>query len=126
MKKLLNISLSFIIMMSTIGITISRHYCGEMLMAKSVILQADPCCDGTEMPEGCCHDESDSFSIEDDFHPSKIAVNQKLVAVAWFVFDQLFELSIDQDTSLALGELKESPPPIPETPIYLQVESFLI
>lgn len=112
--------------MSTIGITVSKHYCGDLLMTKSVILEASSCCDSEQMPEGCCHDESDSFSIEDDFHASKITVNQNLVVVSWFVFNQLFQLAIDQDVSLALGSFIESPPPLPDTHIYIQVQSFLI
>ncbi|MEQ6120261.1 hypothetical protein [Reichenbachiella sp. MALMAid0571] len=124
-KSILNISLSLILLMSTIGITISKHYCGDLLITKSVILKANPCCDSGQMPEGCCHDKSDSFSIEDDFQLTQITYNQDLT-VGLLTFNDFFHLKFDQNIIEPDSSLAESPPPIPETPIYIQVQSFLI
>lgn len=126
MKQLLHIALSLMILMSTIGMSVSKHFCGEYLMQKSVIVQVEPCCDSEQMPEDCCHDELDNFSIEDDYQITKTAYNQELIPINSFINTNLLQLSSPDDKSVFTSVLVESPPPIPDEDIYIQVQSFLI
>ncbi len=63
-KKISHIIFALILMVTTMGVTVSQHFCGNSL--KSVAIQAAPdhCCG---IPCGCCHDESVTIKIEDDF-----------------------------------------------------------
>lgn len=114
------------ILMSTIGMSVSKHFCGEYLMQKSIIVQVDPCCDSEQMPEGCCHDELDNYSVEDDFQLTEITYNQELIPINSYIFTNILQLSTPMDNVVFNAALKESPPPIPDTEIYIQVQSFLI
>ena len=54
-------------MVSSAGTTIAFHYCGKSLQDVAVF-GAKSCCEGMEMPVGCCHDEkvqikSDVFNV---------------------------------------------------------------
>jgi hypothetical protein len=114
------------ILMSTIGMSVSKHFCGEYLMQKSVIIQVEACCDSEQMPEGCCHDELDNFSIEDDYQVTKIAYNQELIPINSYIFTNLLQLSSLQDDAVFNSALIESPPLIISEDIYVQIQSFLI
>ncbi len=45
--------------LNSIGLSISKHYCGDMLMSVSVYNEADPCCDDN----GCCNNETENYRI---------------------------------------------------------------
>jgi len=49
------IMLYALLILSTIGFAISRHYCNDKLMSISVNLPNESCCDDFESE--CCHDE---------------------------------------------------------------------
>jgi hypothetical protein len=112
--------------MSTIGMSVSKHFCGEYLMQKSIIVHVDSCCDSDQMPAGCCHEELDIFSIEDDYQLTKISCNQELIPINSFFNTNLLHLSIPEDNSDLTTAFIESPPPNLEDDIYIQVQSFLI
>jgi hypothetical protein len=63
LKRISYLLLALLILVSTVGITVSRHYCGNTLKSVSIILTPKPCCD---MPL-CCHDETLFLKIKDDF-----------------------------------------------------------
>lgn len=66
LKKIGHISFAFFMMIPLMGITISRHYCGDRLQSVSVVMEAQSCCD---VPMGCCHNEEVIIKIQDDFSP---------------------------------------------------------
>ncbi len=76
LKKTSHIVLSLLLLISTIGLTISAHYCGENLKSISVINDPDSCCD---IPNGCCHDEAETFRVENDFASSSFLFESKLL-----------------------------------------------
>jgi hypothetical protein len=57
------------------GFTLSAHYCGEDLKSISVLADPESCCD---MPDGCCHDEAETFRIDNDFASSTFQFASKL------------------------------------------------
>ena len=62
-RKTLNIIIAFILLISTTGFTISRHYCGNNLVSVVINSEAKPCCG----LDNCCHNESEYFKVNDDF-----------------------------------------------------------
>jgi hypothetical protein len=64
-KKIVNINLIVLLVLTTTGFTISKHYCGSRLVSVAVNTEADPCCDDEKGP--CCQDESQLFRLQEDF-----------------------------------------------------------
>ena len=62
-----NIILIFILLLSTSGITISKHYCGKTLVHTAIYSTPDKCCTGN-----CtgCHDKRVHIQIKDRFESS--------------------------------------------------------
>lgn len=76
-RKVSHIVVSLLLLTSTMGLTLSAHYCGENLKSISFAGDSESCCD---IPQGCCHDEAGTFRIDDDFDSMSLKFDTKLVA----------------------------------------------
>lgn len=71
MKQLLHICLSMLLVMSTMGVTLHQHYCGEELQ-NSGLEKYTGCCsdegaDGAAEDKGCCENSTTELRADDDF-----------------------------------------------------------
>ncbi len=62
-NKVINIITVCLLLVSTTGFSISRHYCGEALIDVAVNKQAETCCSNPD----CCDTETDYYQLDDDF-----------------------------------------------------------
>lgn len=106
----LHVILALLLMVSTAGITISRHYCGEELISASINMEAKLCCDAKD---GCCENETCHFEVKDDYMVAaktdnhQIAVLNILFPICSFTSTQ--RLAPENKTSTALHY--KFPPP---------------
>ncbi len=70
---------------STMGFTITKHYCGGDLIDLSIAGEVENCCD---MEEGCCHNEQQTYQLEEDY-TAPMVLNQ----VDYFAF-VIFEIPV--------------------------------
>ncbi|MBN1387842.1 MAG: hypothetical protein JW965_05300 [Bacteroidales bacterium] len=61
-RKLLYIVIAIILLFTTSGISISKHFCGDNLQSVTLMNIPDPCCDSGS----CCHTETQFFKLEGD------------------------------------------------------------
>jgi hypothetical protein len=63
-KRISHIILSFVLLVSTMGMAVSKHYCGEDLISVSVFnSENDACCD----MDDCCQNENQIYQVKEDF-----------------------------------------------------------
>ena len=55
-----------VLLVSTTGMTVSKHYCGDSLVDVNVFSEAKSCCEAG-CSTGCCHDESEHFELDENF-----------------------------------------------------------
>ena len=89
-RKAGHIILVVMLLVSTAGITVSRHYCGGNLSSVSIMTEPVSCCD----MEGCCHNETQTYQIDDDFTATLLQ----------FAFEQI-SIPVLKEYSLAYFEL---------------------
>ena len=63
-KKAVYYSMTFLLLLSVIGITVNKHYSGNKLFSVSLFLEADSCCNG---PCDCCNNTSETHNLTDSF-----------------------------------------------------------
>lgn len=63
LKKFSHIILSMLLLLSTIGVAISKHYCSGNLVSVALFSAAQTCCDD----DNCCQSESQFYQLHDDF-----------------------------------------------------------
>ena len=107
-RKISHITFSFLLLVSTIGLVVSKHYCGDEIVSVSVFQEEEPCCDMGD----CCSTESQTFQVKDDFSTPAITVLPLLAEIEILGHD-LFGteevLNSEEDNSETF--VADSPPP---------------
>jgi hypothetical protein len=107
--------------------TVGFHYCGKLLQDVALFGKTKPCCEGIEMPSGCCHNETIVVK-SDDCNTAQLVSNIGFVPVliceiAFPVLDFSYHFKNSQSNFLTI--LDKDRPPI-GADIVIRVQSFLI
>lgn len=97
-----------LLLVSTTGLAVSKHYCGEDLVSVEIAEEADSCCDdGT-----CCQTETQYLHLDEDFVASTLPVNfRNLFSVDFFLNATKQEISSFKNGFYSqLPPFSESPP----------------
>ncbi|CAN5504121.1 hypothetical protein BH23BAC1_BH23BAC1_30650 [soil metagenome] len=125
MRKFLNIFLVFLLLFSTAGMAISKHYCGELLQKITVTEDIHSCCGDEEMPEDCCSTEI-TFIQTEDFQLSQLNINLAFLPYILNIITFSFGNNGLEDPDLKRFYTYYKYPPPPGQNIVIQVQSFLI
>lgn len=125
MKKLIHVCLALLLLVSTTGVSISKHYCGNILLDVSIYADAVSCSDGMEMPVDCCQDITNHFSVEADFQfqQTNLNLDPPVTLVNFLAYIFIPQSYADHAKK---PWLTEKPPSLFEPEIYIRVHSFLI
>ena len=66
MNRIINISVMILLLTATIGISVTKHYCGDTLKSIAINMTPDHCCEEDQEPMGCCHNESEDYALDDE------------------------------------------------------------
>ncbi|MDB4584061.1 hypothetical protein N9164_12975 [Draconibacterium sp.] len=69
LRKTSHIILSALLLFATVGLAISKHYCGGDLVSTSFFKEAKSCCGDSD----CCHNESAFFHLDEDYSLASVA-----------------------------------------------------
>ena len=72
LRKISHIFLSLLILVTTMGLTIDKHYCGTRLVSVSIFSETESCCD---MTSNCCHDDTDTYKLDVDYTLSQLNID---------------------------------------------------
>ncbi|WP_143764623.1 HYC_CC_PP family protein [Owenweeksia hongkongensis] len=134
LKAILSISLIGILLFSTVGFSVSRHYCMGMLMDESFYSISEGCevatgddCDNPEesIKTDCCDDENLIFAGIDVI--SIIKKQLDFTPALPEVFSPNFAFTIPQNTDYKLLSFFPPPEPLPYGKnLLVKVQRFLI
>ena len=74
-KKVAHIAVVVLLLLATTGVTVFKHYCGNSLISKTIGYTEKHCC--TNGHCNSCHNDSQSFKINDDFESSNYNLDFK-------------------------------------------------
>ncbi|MEZ5104185.1 MAG: hypothetical protein R2757_06805 [Draconibacterium sp.] len=123
-RKISHIIFSLILLVSTMGLVISKHYCGGELVSVSVYHNADSCCD----MDGCCQNETHTYQVKDDFSTPVISTIPVLAELDVLGHDLLVVESLltepeQENTNLYVDF---SPPPKTTQTVLSQKQVYLL
>lgn len=126
MLKIGRFLLVLLLIFTSMGVTVNKHFCGELLESIAINKKVDSCCEGAEMPKGCCHDEQEDYAL-DQHQISSFSFDFKapeiIGQINYLDVELLFRaLEIDQS---ALLQVYHSPP-ISESDILIEIQAFRI
>jgi len=109
-RKIAHILFMLVLMVSTTGYTLTKHYCGNDLVDVSITGNVDRCCD---MEGGCCHDESQTFQLQVDYTSPIVTDHVDYFSFVTFEIPVLQIGNPEKSNTLLAGLIPaaESPPP---------------
>lgn len=118
LKKIAHIIFAALIFIGTVGMTISKHYCGTSLKSISVNISPDNCCDESS---DCCRNESFTIQLEDDFSIVSSNFDFNILSFTLNSFSELIQSEKLDKNLFSNVYYKGSPPKIQEVLSKLQV-----
>ncbi len=123
-RKVSNIFVTFLLLVSTTGFSISKHYCGNELVFIKLIGEAKSCCEsGT-----CCHTDSEIVQLRGDFVNAATEVNfdnNLVINIIQFQLQSRF-ISIEIENRILPLIRFESPPPPKILTKLADLQTFLL
>ncbi len=108
MRRIFSIGLAFLLLISTVGVTINKHYSGGELYSVALFVHADSCC---EVDCNCCHDESETHQVKDEFITSSFDLAKVFFTDAiTFVYDRFVQDLLGIEKTQTFLEHDKSPP----------------
>ena len=106
-RKIAHLTLALLLLTTTMGFSVSKHYCGTRLVEISINSEAEPCCDdmGTST---CCHNETEYYQLDEDF-VSSVSIENIQLANLIVLFPTVIIYFIDVP-EIEVANYAESPP----------------
>ncbi|QGY44511.1 hypothetical protein GM418_12825 [Maribellus comscasis] len=123
LKKAVHIVLASLLLVSTVGMAVSKHYCRGDLVSVSFFHEAHSCCSMA----GCCQNENHFYKVKDDFSsPAVLAV--PLLAEIDILGQQFFQIETllpenNKNTQLSYSD---SPPPLTVREVLAREQLYLL
>ncbi len=95
-RKLIHIIVSMLLLVTTAGFTVSKHFCENQLVSVSLSSSAESCDSGQD--RDCCHDSSAHFQVEDNFTLKQVSFIPDIPASKDSFF-KVFNISIKENST---------------------------
>ena len=63
LRKISHIISAILLLVTSMGLAVSKHYCHGEFVSVSIFHEADSCCD----MQGCCQNENHFYQVKEDF-----------------------------------------------------------
>lgn len=123
LRKGFHIVIALLLILTTAGITVSKHYCKDNLISFSVYGNATPC--NHNNYDNCCHDSEIYFQLEDDFELKESSNLPDLTAQKSFLFSAAAQFATKENSiqNFLFAVLKF---PFPDQPDLAKLQHFLL
>lgn len=115
--KIIHLIVAFVLLVSTIGVVINKHYSGGELFSTALFVDAESCCSSScchSMPMEGCHEELEYHKLEVDFTipDNSTSLTFSTLDISLFLINPKFTGELYSDViqnNIAFRDLK--PPP---------------
>jgi hypothetical protein len=121
-KKITHIFIAFILLISSVGVVVSVHYCHNELASISIFKEAQSCCTNPS----CCQSETISIQFDKDYVVQDIQQSEKVVSFSSLIsYVEIIKTQFHiPETISSLYSVRKSPPL--ESDICIQIQRLLI
>ncbi len=97
LKKVIHIIIAMLLLVTTAGFTVSKHFCGNLLVSVSMSSSAESCDSGQD--RDCCHDSSAHFQVEDNFTLKQVSFIPD-IPVSKDSFFKVFNITVEENSTI--------------------------
>ena len=125
-RKTVNSFLLILFLFSSVGYSVSMHFCGSTKISSSIGMQAKSCC-GDESSI-CCHNETKHYQIKDSYIAASQDINEKNKSISdlMLVVANIPQQSINDITHNEIQFIAESPPPLSLDQQLASLQTYLL
>lgn len=128
-RKISHITIVFLLLVLTTGITVSKHYCGNKLVDIAVMAGAANSCSGDDSTcdmDGCCHNENHVYQLQEDYTSPLVLdhIGFFPIELATLTLD-LFHENLLSEENLVI-KYDESPPPKLVSEVLSDIQVYLL
>ena len=117
-----NIITACLLLVSTTGFSLSRHYCGEVLVEVAVNRQAETCCSDPD----CCHTETEFYQLDEDFVGSILTFSKPEIPVLAEVIPSAYSFQLETTDAKISDAFSEGISPPVRHRFHLIFQVFLL
>ena len=118
-KKFGHIIMILLLLISTAGVSINKHYSGGELFSTAIFVEAESCC---ETPCGCCDEKSEQIKVEADYLASSFDLTEAAqLDLLFSSIPLLIEFEAATSSANSFITWDTSPPLLPDLCILNQV-----
>lgn len=108
LRRFSHITLSVLLLTTTMGFAVSKHFCGNTFVTFKIFGEAKSCCGDSD----CCHNENHFYQVQDDFSSAQIQDIPQLAETDILGHELFsFELISEDENSDYHIIFTDSPPP---------------
>ena len=116
-RKIIHLFVAFVLLVSTIGVVINKHYSGGELFSTALFVEAESCCSSScchSMPMEGCHEELEYHKLDVDFTipDNSASLTSSTLDISLFLINPKFTSEFYSDViqnNIAFRDIK--PPP---------------
>jgi len=125
-RKIGHILLIAILLIATMGFSLSKHYCGSRLVEVKINTEAKSCC-ANGCKSNCCHNENIHYQLKENFVGSAHQeVTQAVQLDLLFPAESTLFAAVAGDIVENAVYPKESPPPKPLHIKLSEIQTYLL
>lgn len=123
LRQFTHILTTILLLIATVGIAISSHYCSGKLVETTIITEADGCCD---MTSPCCTNDTKVIRLKDNFvfEAQQVAPIATELHLLFSTIIVMYVAPLEHETPLSTN-INESPPPLRTSEFLSKKQSFL-
>ena len=121
-NRIINIITVCTLLVSTTGFSLSRHYCGEVLVEVAVNRQAETCCSNPD----CCDTETEFYQLDEDFVGSFPAFSKPEIPVLAEIISSVISFLLETNNAEKIDAFTEGISPPVKRRFYLVYQVYLL
>ncbi|MFV0376002.1 MAG: HYC_CC_PP family protein [Mangrovibacterium sp.] len=113
-RKISHIAIALLFTVLTVGFTVSRHFCGDSLVAVSVFSASGTTCSGTDSAcdmGDCCHNEDNVVQFHQDYTNPLVLEHVSFIPVLLQVFTFDLAFVTDEKSQIHNPIVRANAPP---------------
>ncbi len=107
LRKIIHIFLFLLLLVTTTGLVVSKHFCKKVFVSASLFVEAEDCCE-----KECCENHSEFLQLDKDFQISEVIQIPVVFDFEIFVSEPSFFLLLNQQTDRSYYTEFNDPPPL--------------
>ena len=131
-RKLSHITISLLLLILTMGFSVSKHYCGNALVEVSIFASVADGCSGDgscAMESSCCHNELQVFQLDEDYSIPVVTDHVQFIQQDLAIIDLgclLPDYNLYAKNSSFLSDAESPPPPLDTSTFLSAIQSYLL